>query len=358
MANITLNHITYSYAKQNKNGTNTITITGITNSYTKDLIIPNKILGKPVTEIANFAFMENHNLISITLPETIQTIGRGAFFDCTQLKGIHIPQNIKCIEANAFGHCVKLEDFTLPDDHAIKIGEDILEKTKYYENPKNWHDKLLYVGNHLITAQNDITGSIQIKNGTKSIAQDAFIRCKNVESIYVADSVEYIGDYAFSCCYALKEIKLPEKLKEINASLFEMDCNLSFVIIPSQVREIKNNAFSYSGISNITIPKKVSKINEFAFSNCKDLTSVKIKSTTPKFSRYVFYECENLKKITIFSNQAKFEDNTLENINDHFKVFCQKDSQTLAYLKKINIPTEEFEFKLESFLKDNSSKTI
>lgn len=49
------------------------------------------VLESGYKEIGDLAFWRCHNLISITLPESIRKIGTRAFHDCTSLTSINIP---------------------------------------------------------------------------------------------------------------------------------------------------------------------------------------------------------------------------------------------------------------------------
>ena len=56
----------------------------------QNLVIPAEYAGKPVREIAEYAFEENKNIRSVTIPHTVNTIGRGAFKYCTNLTSLII----------------------------------------------------------------------------------------------------------------------------------------------------------------------------------------------------------------------------------------------------------------------------
>lgn len=80
-----------------------ITILG-TRKGINELTIPAEIEGKPVTKISSYAFYNNHDLITLKLPETIKIIEAGAFADSNIRGNIKISKD--CIVGkNALYNC-------------------------------------------------------------------------------------------------------------------------------------------------------------------------------------------------------------------------------------------------------------
>ena len=67
---------------------NEIWITGIGSCTDTDLVIPDRIDGKPVTKIEVDAFHGNENITSVYIPDTVQDIGQGAFYLCKNLTSV------------------------------------------------------------------------------------------------------------------------------------------------------------------------------------------------------------------------------------------------------------------------------
>ena len=62
--------------------------------------------------------------------------------------------------------------------------------------------------------------TIVIKNGVKSIGEDAFVKFKKLEKVTMASSVESIGEQVFLGCTKLSSIQFPKKLNYIGEGAF------------------------------------------------------------------------------------------------------------------------------------------
>ena len=60
-----------------------------------DVVIPETIDGKTVTEIGRNSFSNNYKLISVTIPNTVINIQNSAFFQCAFLVEINLPENLE-----------------------------------------------------------------------------------------------------------------------------------------------------------------------------------------------------------------------------------------------------------------------
>ncbi len=224
--------------------------------------------------IAARAFYNCTSLTSVTIPDSVTSIGEDAFYNCTSLTSVTIPDSVTNIGGSAFRACKALNSITIPDS-VISIGSEAFTNTAYRNNDSNWVDGVLYIDNHLIS-DNRISGACTIKYGTKTIADFAFCN-SSLSSIIIPDSVTNIGAWAFKGCNSLTSITIPDSVTSIRESTFKYCNSLISVSIGDSVTSIGVDAFYDCGsLTTISIGDSVTSIGDSAFKNCTSLTSVYI----------------------------------------------------------------------------------
>ena len=137
-----------------------------------------------------------------------------------------------------------------------------------------------------------------IENGVTSIGKGAFYGCTSLYSVTVPDSVTSIGDYAFCDCTDIESITIPS-VTSIGKSAFYGCTNMKSVILNSNdVVGLGSEAFSNTGLTSIENLNIL--YGNFAFKNCKKLTSVTISGE--QIGERMFEGCKELKKIVISSS--------------------------------------------------------
>ena len=275
-----------------------------------DLVIPAFYNGLPVVGIYNSALDNNAALRSIFFPNTIGVIGEYAFYGCSSLESITLPNSIKYIGDRAFSNCTILERITLPNNIEY-IDRGAFENTAYYNNYNNWEQpngEVLYIGNHLIEA-NFVTGEYAVREGTVTIAAEAFYGCEGLTGITIPDSVKTIGDRAFDYCSALADISIPDSVNLIGSDVFydtayctdENNWEDGALYIGNHLIDVDNDfagAFTVRD-GTVTIAAGSSNGGGNAFAWCDLLTSVTLPDSIKSIGRGAFYGCTSLKEINI-----------------------------------------------------------
>ena len=133
--------------------------------------------------IEDYAFYYCYNLITMTLPNSVRSIGEGSFSGCYNLTGtLALPNSLVSIGSDAFSGCYSLTgSLTIPNS-VTSIGD--------------WAFGDCYGFNGLLTIGNSVT----------SIGNYAFYYCSGLTSLTLGNSVSSISNYAFYDCYGLNSM--------------------------------------------------------------------------------------------------------------------------------------------------------
>ena len=121
------------------------------------VVIPAAYNGKAVTTVIGESLAEAPAVKTVTLPDSIVSIGKNAFSGYKSLESVNIPSSVTSIGYGAFDKCSSLESITIP-------------------------------------------------NSVTSIGAQAFEGCSSLTSITIPSSVTSIGAYAFSGCAGLESV--------------------------------------------------------------------------------------------------------------------------------------------------------
>jgi len=151
-----------------------------------------------------------------------------------------------------------------------------------------------------------LTG-VSIPSSVRFIGFSAFSGCTELTSVIIPPNA-VINVQAFSGCSRLENVYVSAGVKIIPCRAFGGCFSLTNIFLPNDLADIHKDAFSFSGLSSITIPNGVTNIGESAFKFCRGLTSVTIGSGVTKIGQFSFYECYNLTRVTMGSGIASIGD--------------------------------------------------
>ena len=187
----------------------------------EEVVIPEKIAGKPVTEIAEDAFQFCENLTSVEIPDTVQTIGKNAFWSCHKLQHVTLPKNLAAVGDNCFRSCGLLAELEIPVT-LQKIGLDAFCDTAWLKNQQT-ENPLVQVNHILIDATTCSGTAVEVPDGVTEIGNVAFYNCGNLQKIMLPASVTKIDWGAFWQCSGLETLTVQGNLAKIGESAFS-DC--------------------------------------------------------------------------------------------------------------------------------------
>lgn len=256
-----------------------------------------------VTSIGESAFWQCKNLKNVKMGNGVTSIGKSAF-SYTALESVTIGDSVEIIGDYAFYPCNNLKSITLPVS-VKKIG---LEFTAF-EMPLNQTATVTYKGtlkqwcavdsvqsfvvlsqSMVLEGENNLdlkkATELKIPDGVTKIGRSAFFGCQKLESVTIPASVTEIEGSAFGNCILLKDVTIPEGVTSIGARAFsQCNCFVS-VTIPDSVTSIGDGAFTTcTRLESVTIGKGVTSIGQGAFSVCDKLQSVTYNGTEKEWKK-------------------------------------------------------------------------
>ena len=238
--------------------------------------IPEKINGKSVTSIGNYAFEYCENITSVTIPDSVTSIGFRVFSNCTSLTSITIPNSVTSISGEAFGNCTSLTAINVASENSNYVSVNGVlynkDKTTIICYPAGKKDN-----------------NYKIPDSVTEIDDYAFNGCISLSSVTIPNSVTSIGVYAFEYCASLKSITIPDSVPLVGPGAFSNCTNLTSVTIQNGVMYIGNEAFANcTSLTGITIPDSVTWIGRYSFDGCTSLTSITIPNSVTSIGKKAF----------------------------------------------------------------------
>ena len=302
--------------------TNEAEVIKCANSCTGNMKIPEKVVYNGteyrVTSIKESAFSGCSGLTSVTIPNSVKTIGDYAFGACKGLISVNLSNSLQSIGLAAFHNCTNLTSINIPN------------------SVTTIRDHAFYNCQKLTTAS--------IGSSVTAIGGNAFSDCNSLKSITIPNCVKTIGSYAFKNCSSLTSITIPNSVTEIGEALVEGCSGLQNIFveegntvydsrencfaiiktnnneliagckstkIPNSVRAIGGRAFyNCTGLRTVTIPDGATSIGSAAFAGCTDLRSVTIPNSVTEIGGGAFYQCRSLRSITIPNGVTTIENQT------------------------------------------------
>lgn len=353
-----------------------------------------------VTSIGSYVFNENHSLETIVCGNGLVNIGFCAFQGLTSLTNVQLNEGLEVIGSFAFQNCHKISEITLPES-LTTIGESAFANMSFTSItiPGN----VAEIGHGAF--RDSSLCSVQLNEGLKKIGPWAFSHC-GLSEITLPESLTAIGENAFFGT-SLSSITIPRNVVEISSSPFPAtpmeqiqvdsdnqnffvgsnilyekkpdgspkraiayaNCSkagtveilegtetidsyafynanhLSSVTLPESLATINSWSFANSGMCGLRLPDSLTKIDNYAFSSCPNITEAKIPDSVATLGTGAFSSCPAITTVTIgksvqslntpFRNCAKIADITVSPENPYLEsvenVIYSKDHTQLSY---------------------------
>ena len=328
-----------------------------------EIIIPSKINGLPVIEIADNAFQtylpeEELTLTKIVLNEGLEIIGDNAFDGQNNISGeIIFPTTLKKIGNSVFEFS-KISKISL-NEGLEYIGDSCFASCNGINGELYLPDTLTYIGSYAFEYCVNIDGTIKIPKKIYEIKNGTFSNCKKIDRIDFGENLEVIEDSAFGNCIQLKgELILPPKLKKLGENAFSYCRSLKGkVVIPEGV-ETMTSAFSYcDNIEEIVLHNNIKEIACYAFRGLKLKKKIVLPDSVEKISWVVFEAFEGVNDDLIIPNNVKtfepyamFADSNIKNVvlpakldTIPFRTFYLSNVESIVFPREVETVTIEDE---------------
>jgi hypothetical protein len=186
-----------------------------------DRYVKIELFGNTIYSIPGYAFQNCTSLVSITIPDSVITIGWSAFGNCSNLSSVIIGSDVETIEVYAFYGCSNLVSITIPDS-VTDIGMSAFEDCASLS-------------------------SVTIGSSVTSIGDSAFKNCTSLTSVTIGNSVETIGGNAFESCTSLSNITIPDSVTSIGAYAFDGCTSLFSVTFDGIINSSDFSEYAFLG---------------------------------------------------------------------------------------------------------------
>lgn len=253
-----------------------------------------------VQSIEDSAFGECGLLKTVSFPATLSKIGRYSFGGCINLTAADLSRctQLKNIGMYAFTDCIRLGAVSIgvsAEYMGVYVffgctGPDFyvtVDKNNQYYMSK---DGMLFDrgGSTLIQGRN--AAAVVIPSTVKSISENAFFWCSNLENINIPFSVESIGDNSFSGC---NNAKFRIEVDPGNSFFSSIDGML--------FNKAKTKLIQGCNVESYDIPQTVTVVAEGAFTLCRSLETVRMPAGLEIIDANAFSQCTKLKTVDLSS---------------------------------------------------------
>ena len=317
-------------------------------------------IGDKVQNIPEGAFRGCDNILNLTIPSTVLTIGEKAFYQCTglqtlsigggdigqyafygctgietltigggdigqyafngctSLETLTIGEGVTSIEGYAFQNCPALAAVNFNATHCLSMAYAPnnygIKTSIVFDNSSangvalNIGDNVTYIPEYAFARCSGFAGSLVIPNSVTTIGDFAFDGCGFTGSLVIPNSVTSIGRFAFASCTGFTgNLVIPNSVTTISDAAFYGCSGFTGLVIPNSVTSIGLEAFyrctGFTG--SLVIPNSVTSIGLEAFYRCTGFTgNLVISSSVTTIDEYAFYYCTGFTGSLVIPNSV------------------------------------------------------
>ena len=268
----------------------------------------------------------SHNYGGNSTSQNYLACNKGLFSSCP-LEEVYVGRNITYLEdvdhsfesyPHAYGYSAFYDQ---PKLAKITISPSVTDIPSYlFKDCKNLvtltiNGSLVKIPEHAFDGCN--ISSLILPNSVETISDYAFTNNVGMKSANIGTAVKIIGNNAFSGCTVLADITLGTSLQSIGNEAFmsvgSLATSWNSLIFPESLTSIGIKAFYGSGLTDITIPNKVSTLGESCFAENKNLQTVFVGSGCQILPKNIFSGCSSLKQVHLSAGLLTIDDAVFAN---------------------------------------------
>lgn len=285
-----------------------------------------------VKEIQNCAFQDNIHLRSVKLGNNLYSIGENAFSN-TRFTEVSLPEGLFSIGYRAFAYS-KLARISNVPSSLLSVHSESFWKTPWEQSQVESADDIIYLG------------TVALKSNLRSAIPEGY--CITLREGTTATSVSFVPSFGYHTD-RITDLKLPASIKWLGDTSFNgYNLGLTSLELPEGLQYIGEKLFRYTKIKTLTIPSSVTKIGDYAFSDC-DLITLYLNGTFE--GEGVFTRCHSLEKVVVAPDVCSLPNSIFSGCDNLLSVKFDKNPTALdfkigksafrdcTYLQSIDLPS-------------------
>ena len=265
----------------------------------------------------------------IEIPNGVKEIDENAFGRIWDLREIHIPETVKIIPMKCFEKCKHLTSIT------IQLNETrVIHGNKIFNNQEQLNQCFyLPSSNKFINGEevNQLT-SITIPSHVKSFDDNCFNECNELKQLILPESFTNISREFLLKLPKLEELILLSQYELHGDRLFIVKDNLlASIQLHSSIKKINGKKIQLEQLTSYTIPSNVTKLHDYCFANCNELTEIQGLEQIKEFGRC----CLTLK---LKNDELQLKNDELQLKNDKSKL---KNDELQLKIDKLQLQKED-----------------
>lgn len=238
-----------------------------------------------------------YNLLSLTIPEGIKSLGNDCINNCINITSVSLPQSLVTCGDYSICGCTNLTDISVPSS-LTSVGTNFLRGCSHLQSV-SFNNNLISYGEALCYQCSALTTVYWNTNATQSGGSySPFTLCNNITTVVIGDDVIECPTI-FKQKASITSLTLGNSLTSIPYSAFIQCRGLTSVTFPNSLTSIGDRAFhTCTGLTSLAFPNSLTSIGSAAFQNCSGLTSVTLGDSLTSIDNGAFQGCTNLLTVT------------------------------------------------------------